>query len=397
MNHHRVLLFLVLVTTCSADSLDECCKAKIVGDISYTLSRVITDNDSNFDQAADCINKCVYKETESGNEFCFKSGDLMVECNRMSDATMKNNSHMVAESAKTSIKKLTAQFNKLDNFTTVQDKFEWAQMYMPDMPVTYNSSMDMFDAMVGKHRMEAPLAKKARTFITDVSRDLAAAGENFASIDEVLDRRLDQLSSIPDEDNTVIEFQTYGLEAGKAMLKFINLKSESGEGGAELYVNSLVANTNSSDITLDILMRKRGLLDWVVDVVVGTVAGAVSGCVAGALATAGPGCVPGAVVGAAAGAAGGVVVATANEIKRDTNAMSVGGGSGCFSGDSMIETLLGLKMISELRIGDKVRTSRHDTSLFTEVNILESKFAQTRVATELAVVAKSFPFYCILE
>ena len=293
----------------------------------------------------------------------------MVECNRMSDATMKNNSHMVAESAKTSIKKLTAQFNKLDNFTTVQDKFEWAQMYMPDMPVTYNSSMDMFDAMVGKLRMEAPLAKKARTFITDVSRDLAAAGENFASIDEVLDRRLDQLSSIPDKDNTVLEFQTYGLEAGKAMLKFINLKSESGEGGAEMYVNSLVANTNSSDITLDVLMKKRNFGDWFVDVVVGALAGAVSGCVAGALATAGPGCVPGAVVGAAAGAAGGVVVATANEIKRDTNAMSVGGGSGCFSGDSMIETLFGLKMISELRLGDKVRTSRHDTSLFTEVNL----------------------------
>ena len=180
MHPHAYLFFFLLVTTCSADSSDECCNAKIVGDVSFNLSRVITENDFNLDMASDCITKCLYRKTGSTSEFCFKLGALAVECKTMSSKAMYSNSQMITNTAIEAIQKPTTQFSKLTNFTTVKEKKDFVIWNFPDIPLLYNGTMAIFDAAFGNHTTtpnEKVLVDKARLYVEGIDKAIEFAAK----------------------------------------------------------------------------------------------------------------------------------------------------------------------------------------------------------------------------
>jgi len=331
-------------------AIQHCCKQKEVNGVTYSL-------DSSNEDAVNkygCKNDCVYRKPGSAGRFCFASGEHMPQCLDQSDcpqsfaSSIKLEVMQTHESVQKMIDEKIEEYGNL-KFPTVKDKlafiksdlekvtgYSWEQITDPIL-FFENVPETLLQIIEGRKQT---LSEIVIEYLTnqDLTQFKNALENINLSVDDSLPKNYFQ------QRLTQHQVQTAYLSS--------NLldKDPSGKTYADRILAAIRKNTNDESTMRDV--RVSG--DCGEKISYGAAAGAAGGCVTGAIGGAGVGCGPGAFVGLIGGVGGGSVACLADEI-------------GCFATTSIVETSDGFKHLSDVVLGDYVRTSSGgDYTHFTE-------------------------------
>ena len=187
--------------------------------------------------------------------------------------------------------------------------------------------------------------------------------DNHDEVLEQLNKMEEDILHMSHDDHDVHRVAHYAIQAGKFTI-IIFTEDKDGKTTLDRIVEAIANNTEDTTDGWEITRRSLKT-KCATRISTRTVAGAAGGCVTGFLAAtlsllgAPVGCASGAILGGIGGFAAGVGGCIAAAFEKV-----------CLGTKSTVETLMGSKKVSELEIGDYVKTSSGgDDIYFTEVNI----------------------------
>jgi len=299
------------------------------------------------------LNDCVYHTRNSEQYFCFARGEHMPKCFESSDC--RNSIKLEAMRVHNSVKKWV--FEKIEeygnlNYPTVKEKlnfiksdlenitgYSWEQITNPEE--LFENVPDSLIPNIVKRQEK--LTKLVTNYLLD--SDFPSFQKGLENIEQNITEQLPQ--NFFKQRITQHQVQTAYLSNSLLLI------DKNGQNVIDKIEIAIKNNTNSQRTKKQLARRD---VDCGAAVAGSTAAGAAGGCVTGAIGVAGVGCGPGALVGAFGGVASGSVTCLIGVI-----------GDACLATTSIVETPEGFKQLSDLELGDYVRTSSGgDYTHFTE-------------------------------
>ena len=354
-----------------ADPMGQCCKKVIHEGVTYTAHSMVPD-DTVLNYG--CLSNCAYRRPGSIRQICFKSGHNQPLCSVPSDnfKRYKEESLKTFQEVDDFLFKKTQEYQKLE-FKTLKEKLLWMQSdiqnytgksFTPDIRVFIKDELQQLNGFpILKNQTEKLISDLNVISVQAVQADKSSS--SYANAIQALNDMEAELLSLTQKNELLDEATHQGIQAVRFSLDFFNSSSGTVSSKFKNLYDAIMYNTEYSGVPIESLALTRNSDSWgdvakgcAVRISTGAVSGAVGGCLAGLIGGL-PGCKVGAITGAIGGAFGGIAYCLHQVIDKAL---------GCFAPTSQVETPLGLKDISELVIGDLIRTSSGGLSThFTEV------------------------------
>lgn len=338
--------------------MDIAARKKQVGGVTYTLKEV---SEGDLHLEYNCFNNCVYEVENSNERFCFGPGNQPPKCIEASEHFSSFKSHAIQTANETEklINDKIKEYGSMKQFSTFKEKQAWMKKDIENitgkswetMVAEHNTSLNNLTNIPTSKRIQLlRIERKIHHYVNNIL-DIHDLSENTDEVHEGLNKMEDDILHTIHPDPEVHFAAHHAIQSTRLALKLFE-KDKDGKDTFEKINAAIYNNTDTSPTRArkceDECKEeiKKGVVGSVIaSAVGGSIGGAAAGC-----SVAGPvGCVVGFVGGAVGGAFIGLLIGAAG-------AGIVAIKHSCIATTSIVETTLGFKQISDLKIGDSVKT-----------------------------------------